>query len=153
MNNPTELPPSEPQDFGWLVDNFALSTPGVTHALIVSSDGLPLITSTGLAPDLADPLAAMTSGIISIGNNIASQIGEPGCEQVMLKFSSGHFLFMGIGSLAGFAVLVEEGANLGAVGHQMARLVDSVGHLLTPQLRDDLRRMSTPVTEGAGSDR
>ena len=153
MNNPTELPPSEPQDFGWLVDNFALSTPGVTHALIVSSDGLPLITSSGLAPDLADPLAAMTSGIISIGNNIASQIGQQGCEQVMLKFPSGHFLFMGIGNLAGFAVLVEEGANLGAVGHQMARLVDSVGHLLTPQLRDDLRRMSTPVTEGAGGDR
>jgi uncharacterized protein len=153
MNNPTELPPSEPQDFGWLVDNFALSTPGVTHALIVSSDGLPLITSTGLAPDLADPLAAMTSGIISIGNNIASQIGQQGCEQVMLKFPSGHFLFMAIGNLAGFAVLVEEGANLGAVGHQMARLVDSVGHLLTPQLRDDLRRMSTPVTEGAGGDR
>jgi predicted regulator of Ras-like GTPase activity (Roadblock/LC7/MglB family) len=153
MSNPTELPPSEPQDFGWLVDNFALSTPGVTHALIVSSDGLPLITSTGLAPDLADPLAAMTSGIISIGNNIASQIGEPGCEQVMLKFPSGHFLFMGIGNLAGFAVLVDDGANLGVVGHQMARLVDSVGHLLTPQLRDDLRRMSTPVTEGVGGDR
>jgi predicted regulator of Ras-like GTPase activity (Roadblock/LC7/MglB family) len=153
MSNPSELPPSEPQDFGWLVDNFALSTPGVTHALIVSSDGLPLITSTGLAPDLADPLAAMTSGIISIGNNIASQIGEPGCEQVMLKFPSGHFLFMGIGSLAGFAVLVDDGANLGVVGHQMARLVDSVGHLLTPQLRDDLRRMSTPVTEGVGGDR
>ena len=153
MSNPTELPPSEPQDFGWLVDNFALSTPGVTHALIVSSDGLPLITSTGLAPDLADPLAAMTSGIISIGNNIAGQIGEPGCEQVMLKFPSGHFLFMGIGNLAGFAVLVDDSANLGVVGHQMARLVDSVGHLLTPQLRDDLRRMKTPVTEGVGGDR
>jgi predicted regulator of Ras-like GTPase activity (Roadblock/LC7/MglB family) len=153
MKNPTDLPPSEPQDFGSLVDNFAMSTPGVTHALIVSSDGLPLIASTGLAPDLADPLAAMTSGIISIGNNIAGQIGESGCEQVMLKFPSGHFLFMGIGTLAGFAVLVEEGANLGVVGHQMARLVDSVGHLLTPQLRDDLRRMNAPVTEGAGSDR
>ena len=153
MNNPADLPPSEPQDFGWLVDNFALSTPGVMHALIVSSDGLPLITSTGLAPDLADPLAAMTSGIISIGNNIAGQIGEPGCEQVMLKFPSGHFLFMGIGSLAGFAVLVKEGADLGVVGHQMARLVDSVGHLLTPQLRDDLRRMSTPVKEGASDGR
>ena len=153
MSNPSELPPSEPQDFGWLVDNFALSTPGVTHALIVSSDGLPLITSTGLTPDQADPLAAMTSGIISIGNNIAGQVGEAGCEQVMLKFTSGHFLFMGIGSLAGFAVLVEEGANLGVVGHQMARLVDSVGHLLTPQLRDDLRRLNTPVTEGADGDR
>ena len=153
MNNPSEVPPSEPQDFGWLVDNFAMSTPGVTHALIVSSDGLPLIASADLTPDLADPLAAMTSGIISIGNSIAGQVGQPGCEQVMLKFPTGHFLFMGIGNLAGFAVLVEHGANLGVVGHQMARLVDSVGHLLTPQLRDDLRRMNTPVPEGAGSER
>ena len=153
MSNPTDLPPQEPQDFGWLVDNFTLSTPGVTHALIVSSDGLPLITSGEMTPDVADPLAAMTSGIISIGNNIAGQVGQPGCDQVMLKFPTGHFLFMGIGNLAGFAVLVGEGADLGVVGHQMARLVDSVGHLLTPQLRDDLRRMKTPVTEGAGRDR
>jgi uncharacterized protein len=153
MTDPTPLPPAEPQDFGWLIDNFALSTPGVTHALIVSSDGLPLITSTGLTADLADPLAAMTSGIISIGNNIAGQVGQAGCEQVMLKFATGHFLFMGIGNLAGFAVLVSDGADLGVVGHQMARLVDSVGYLLTPQLRDDLRRMKTPVTEGATGDR
>ena len=150
MSDPTPLPPAELQDFGWLIDNFAQSTPGVTHALIVSSDGLPLLTSAGLPSDLADPLAAMTSGIISIGNNIAATVGDPGCEQVMLKFPSGHFLFMGIGNLAGFAVLVKEGANLGAVGYQMARLVDSVGHLLTPQLRDDLRRMSSAVTEGSG---
>ena len=50
MSNPTDLPPQEPQDFGWLVDNFALSTPGVTHALIVYSDGLPLITTGDIHP-------------------------------------------------------------------------------------------------------
>ena len=133
--------PRDPKDFGWLIDNFASSTPGVSHALIVSSDGLPLITAGGMSPDLADPLAAMTSGIISLGNNIAGKVGEAGCDQVMLKFPSGHFLFMGIGNLAGFAVLVRSGANLGVVAHQMAQLVNAVGHVLTPQLRDDLRRM------------
>jgi uncharacterized protein len=131
----------DPKDFGWLIDNFTASTPGVAHALIVSSDGLPLITAGGMSPDLADPLAAMTSGIISLGNSIAGRVGEAGCDQVMLKFPAGHFLFMGIGSLAGFAVLVKAGANLGVVAHQMAQLVDAVGHVLTPQLRDDLRRM------------
>src|SRR5580693_3523478 len=136
------LPPRDPQDFGWLVDNFAASTPGVSHALIVSSDGLPLIAAGGMSPDLADPLAAMTSGIISLGNNIASKVGETGCDQVMLRFPSGHFLFMGIGSLAGFAVLAAHGANLGLVAHQMAQLVDTVGHVLTPELREDLRRMN-----------
>jgi predicted regulator of Ras-like GTPase activity (Roadblock/LC7/MglB family) len=143
VTNPGALPPRDPQDFGWLIDNFAASTPGVTHALIVSADGLPLIASGGMSPDLADPLAAMTSGIISLGHNIASKVGESGCDQVMLKFPNGHFLFMSIGSLAGFAVLVADSANLGIVAHQMAQLVDAVGHVLTPQLRDDLRRMNT----------
>jgi predicted regulator of Ras-like GTPase activity (Roadblock/LC7/MglB family) len=139
----TPVIPRDPKDFGWLLDNFAASTPGVRHALIVSSDGLPLITAGGMSPDLADPLAAMTSGIISLGNNIADKVGDAGCDQLMLKFPTGHFLFMGIGNLAGFAVLVRNGANLGVVAHQMAQLVDAVGHVLTPQLRDDLRRMST----------
>lgn len=134
--------PRSPTDFGWLINNFATSTPGVTHALIVSSDGLPLIVSKGVPADVADPLSAMTSGVISLGNSIANQVGENGCEQIMLKFPSGHFLFMGIGSLAGLAVLLNEGANLGATAYKMAQLVESVGHVLTPQVRDDLRRVS-----------
>ena len=146
MTNPVS--PREPHEFSWLVDNFAKSTPGVTHALIVSADGLPLITAGGMSPDLADPLAAMTSGIISLGNNIAGKIGEPSCDQVMLKFPNGHFLFMSIGTLAGFAVLVREGANLGVVAHKMAQLVDTVGHVLTPQLRDDLRRLNSATVGG-----
>lgn len=140
--------PRDPEEFSWLLDNFASSTPGVTHALIVSSDGLPLIAAGGMTADLADPLAAMTSGLISLGNNIASKVGEPGCDQVMLKFPGGHFLFMGIGSLAGFAVLVASGTNLGIVAHQMAQLVDAVGHVLTPQLRDDLRQMTASAMTG-----
>src|ERR1700744_5649042 len=115
MTNPAVLPPRAPQDFGWLVRNFAMSTPGVSHALIVSADGLPLITAGGMSPDLADPLAAMTSGIISLGNNIAAKVGQAGCEQVMLKFPSGHFLFMSIGQLDGFAVLARGGAGVGGV--------------------------------------
>jgi len=147
MTNPA-VQPREPHEFSWLVDNFATSTPGVTHALIVSVDGLPLIAAGGMSPDMADPLAAMTSGIISLGNNIANKVGEAGCDQVMLKFPNGHFLFMSIGNLAGFAVLVREGANLGVVAHQMAQLVDAVGHVLTPQLRDDLRRMNAMSAGG-----
>jgi predicted regulator of Ras-like GTPase activity (Roadblock/LC7/MglB family) len=142
--------PRSPQEFGWLLNNFASSTPGVSHALIVSSDGLPLVAAAGMSPDLADPLAAMTSGILALGNNIAGKVGEPQCEQIMLKFPGGHFLFMTIGSLAGFAVLVKDGANLGVVAHQMAQLVDAVGHVLTPQLREDLRQSMAAGTLAAG---
>ena len=135
--------PSNPGEFGWLVDNFASSTPGVTHALIVSSDGLLLFASGAMSADIADPLSAMTSGMISLGNSVANLVGEGGCDQIMLKFPAGHFLFMAIGDLAGLAVLVHEGSNLGMIAHRMAQLVESVGHVLTPQMRDDLRRLST----------
>lgn len=134
--------PRTPDEFGWLVNDFSASTPGVAHALIVSSDGLPLITSGAMPPDIADPLAAMTSGLISLGNNIANHVDEARCDQIMLKFPAGHFLFMGIGDLAGLAVLVQEGANLGVIAHRMTQLVQSVGHVLTPQMRDDLRSRS-----------
>ncbi|GAA2431967.1 roadblock/LC7 domain-containing protein [Actinomadura vinacea] len=134
--------PRGPEDFGWLLDDFASATPGVTHALLVSSDGLALAGSGAMPADFADPLAAMTSGMISLGDSIARRVGESGCEQVMLKFASGHFLFMSIGSLAGLAVLVNDSANLGAVAYRMTQMVQSVGHVLTPKMRDDLRRLS-----------
>lgn len=135
--------PRSPREFGWLVNNFAESTPGVSHAVIVSSDGLLLFASGSMSADFADPLSAMTSGMISLGHSIANLIGQDGCDQIMLRFPRGHFLFMAIGGLAGLAVLVKEGSNLGMVAHRMAQLVESVGHVLTPQMRDDLRRMST----------
>lgn len=142
---PAQLPtqPRSPSEFGWLVNNFADSTPGVSHAVIVSSDGLLLLASGSMSIDVADPLSAMTSGLISLGHSIAGLVGQDGCDQIMLKFPAGHFLFMAIGELAGLGVLVHEGSNLGMVAHRMAQLVESVGHVLTPQLRDDLRRMST----------
>ncbi len=112
----------------------------MSHALIVSSDGLPLLASDELPADLADPLAAIASGILSLGNNLARQADGGSCDQILLRLTRGHFIFMGIGDLAGLGVLVRRDANLGAVAHQMARLVGSVGHALTPELRDDIHR-------------
>jgi uncharacterized protein len=140
MTSDATPPPRNPQEFDWLLTDFVRSTPGVTHALIVSSDGLPLVASEGLNTDMADPLSAMTSGLISLGRSIAERVGENGCDQVLLRLTRAHFVFMAIGQLAGLAVLVQAGGNLSVVAHRMAQLVASVGHVLTPQLRDELRR-------------
>jgi uncharacterized protein len=142
MNGDGPPPPRSPQEFDWLIADFVKSTPAVTHALIVSSDGLPLVASHGLPPDMADPLSAMTSGLISLGRSIADRVGEGGCDQVLLRLRNAHFVFMAIGHLAGLAVLVQAGGNLSVVAHRMALLVGSVGHVLTPKLRDELRRYS-----------
>lgn len=148
MTNPlggavTAPSPRSPQEFAFLVQHFADATAGVRHALIVSSDGLPVIAAAGLHRDVADPLSAMSSGLMSLGESVAQLIGASHCEQVMTKFpGAGYLVFMKMSELAGLVVLVEEGANLGVVAFGMTRLVDSVGHVLTPQMRDGLRQLA-----------
>ena len=66
---------------------------------------------------------------------------EPGLSDVFARHAA-DTLFGEIDEIG-----VRDGANLGVVAHQMAQLVDAVGHVLTPQLRDDLRRMSTMTGE------
>ena len=42
---------SEAQSLAWLVNSFVAEVPGVTHAVVVSADGLLLIASDGLSSD------------------------------------------------------------------------------------------------------
>src|SRR4051794_41149243 len=101
VNGVQRARPSGPGETSRLVDDFATATPGVTHAVVVSSDGLLLFASGSMSADLADPLSAMTSGMISLGNSIAKLVGQGGCDQIMLNFPAGHFLFMTIDGVAG----------------------------------------------------
>jgi predicted regulator of Ras-like GTPase activity (Roadblock/LC7/MglB family) len=50
------------QDLNWLITNFVERVPDVAHAVVVSSDGLPLAFSAGFPQERADQLAAVTSG-------------------------------------------------------------------------------------------
>ncbi|RYF57505.1 MAG: hypothetical protein EOO27_15350, partial [Comamonadaceae bacterium] len=49
----------------WLVSNFARDVPRVTHAALVSADGLLMAASAHLPLDRAEQLAAVTSGLAS----------------------------------------------------------------------------------------
>ena len=63
------------QDLNWLITAFIKRAPSVAHAIVVSSDGLPLAFSPGLPPDRVDQLAAVTSGLTSLMQGAASMFG------------------------------------------------------------------------------
>ena len=65
------------QDLGWLITNFVERVPDVAHAVVVSSDGLPLAFSAGFPQERADQLAAVTSGLTSLTQG-ASRVFEGG---------------------------------------------------------------------------
>ena len=59
-NDPSGTPADNSLD--WLVSNFARDVPGVSHAVLVSVDGLLIAASEHLPRERADQLAAVTSG-------------------------------------------------------------------------------------------
>ena len=58
-------------NLNWLVSNFARSTPGVAHAIVVSADGLLMAVSERLDRARADQLAAVASGLASLTQGAA----------------------------------------------------------------------------------
>jgi predicted regulator of Ras-like GTPase activity (Roadblock/LC7/MglB family) len=116
---------------------------GVTHALITSSDGFPLTTSAAVRPDDAEQLAAIASGLLSLAGSSAALYGKGSCEQIIIRLTRGYFLFMGIGTGAGLAVLTSPECDMRVVAYEMTQFVTNAGHALTPELRADLRRVLT----------
>jgi predicted regulator of Ras-like GTPase activity (Roadblock/LC7/MglB family) len=126
--NPTPAPPNS---FGWLVDNFALTVPGVAHAIVVSSERLPR--------DRADQLAAVASGLVSLTEGAARCFDAGGVVQTVVEMDRGIVLLMSISDGSCLAVLAAPTCDIGLIGYEMTLLVDRVGQLLTPELRAELQ--------------
>lgn len=133
---------ASPQEFAWLIDNFVQEIPGVTDALVMASDGMLLATSGAVTAEVGEQLAAISSGLLSLSHNSATLVGRGTCEQIMLRLTRGHLLFMRVGETAGLAALTAVGCDLKVVAFEMAQLVQRVGHALTPQARRQLQQLS-----------
>src|ERR1700739_2811480 len=72
---PMSTPGYPAQDLNWLVTNFVERVPYVAHAVIVSSDGIPLAVSDGFPPDRAERLATIACGLSSLVQGVARGFG------------------------------------------------------------------------------
>ena len=132
-------PGSDPGRFGWLLTNFVDRVAGVSHAVVVSSDGLLLTSSTGLPRDRADQLAAVASGMSSLTRGAARVFGAGEVMQTVIEMQLGCMLLMSIADGSCLAVLASPDCDMGLVAYEMTLLVDRAGQLLTPELRSQLR--------------
>lgn len=122
-------------DLNWVITNFVERVPDVAHAVVVSSDGLPLAFSAGFPQDRADQLAAVTSGLTSLTQG-ASRVFEGGAViQTVVEMQVGVLVVMSVSNGASLAVLAAATCDLGLVAYEMSMLVERVGRMLTPALR------------------
>lgn len=116
----------------WLLENLLAKTPGARHALVLSRDGLKLCLSSGLSADRADQLAAIASGIQSLAHGASVEFGDGsgGVRQSMTEFHGGILFIVEAGEGAHLAVVGDDEADPGIVGHTMNELVEQIGSYL-----------------------
>ncbi len=127
--------PHSAQDLNWLVTDFVERVPDVAHAVVVSSDGLPLAFNSGFPQGRADQLAAVTSGLASLTQGAARAFQGGIVVQTVVEMEAGVLVVMTIGSGASLAVLAVSKCDLGLVAYEMTLLVERAGRMLTPAIR------------------
>ncbi|MEV6183008.1 roadblock/LC7 domain-containing protein [Streptomyces sp. NPDC052016] len=169
---------SEARNLHWLLTNLVEEVPGIQSVAVVSSDGLLLLSSDpGLAHartgsrgdttvDAARPargakpagprgssadLATIVSGIGSLTIGAAKLMDFGGVKHTMVAMDEGSLFVMSIsdGSLLG--VHGSADCDMSVVAYHMALFVGRAGHVLTPELRSELRK--SLESESAGSAR
>jgi predicted regulator of Ras-like GTPase activity (Roadblock/LC7/MglB family) len=135
---------TEASDFDWLVGNFARRTPGVAHAMVVSSDGLPVAVSERLDRPKADQLAAIASGLASLTQGGARCIDGGLVKQAVVEMDRGLLVVMAISEGSCLTVLAASACDVGVVAYEMTVLVTRAGDVLTPALRAELQAALPP---------
>ncbi len=126
------------QDLNWLVTEFTLRVADVAHAIVVSADGVPLALSEGIPEQAVDQFSAITCGLTSLITGAAQimQAGMP--RQAMVEMDRGLMFVKAISDGSCLAVLTAPECDTRQVSHEMTRLVEAVGELLTPAIRTEV---------------
>jgi len=119
----------------WLLVDFIRSTAGARHALVVSADGLRLAASEELGEALGDQLAAVTSGLISLAQGVATSFAAGPVRQTIVEMAGGYLFVTSISEGSTLVVLAERSCDMGKIGYEMTLLANRVGHMLTPARR------------------
>ncbi|MBD0708414.1 MULTISPECIES: roadblock/LC7 domain-containing protein [unclassified Streptomyces] len=146
---------TEARNLQWLLGNLVEEVPGVRSVAVVSSDGLMLLSSDPVtqhipaAVDAGRPggprgssadLATIVSGIGSLTVGAARLMDAGVVKQTMVAMDQGSVFVMSIsdGSLLG--VHAEPDCDMSVIAYHMALFVGRAGHVLTPEVRSELRK-------------
>jgi hypothetical protein len=127
------------RSFNWLLNGFVDKTAGVSDAVAVSSDGLLMAMSSSLGRASAEQLAAIISGMVSLGNGAATCFGFDGLEQVIVAMRGGFLFMSSISDGSCLGVVASRSCDIGLVGYQTTLLVERAGSVLTPELVLELK--------------
>ena len=135
-----EAPSADRHRFNWLLGNFVHQTDGVRDAVAVSSDGLLIASSAGLARADADQLAAIVSSMAGLARSASRRYDFDGLKLVMIEMRRGFLLISVLQSGSCLGVVAGGDSDVGLVGYEISLLAERFGALLTPALIAESRQ-------------
>jgi predicted regulator of Ras-like GTPase activity (Roadblock/LC7/MglB family) len=125
------------EKLSWLLEGLLERTPGTRHALVLSRDGLKLCRTAELSVDQADQLAAIAAGIQSLSHGASVEFGDGtgGVRSAMAEFYGGILFIVEAGEGAHLALVADEDADAGLVGHNLSELVEQLSEYLVARPR------------------
>ncbi|RKS04458.1 putative regulator of Ras-like GTPase activity (Roadblock/LC7/MglB family) [Nocardiopsis sp. Huas11] len=132
----------------WLLDDLVDRVVGAAHAIVLSSDGLLLGGSRGLASQDAEHLSAVASAFQSLARGTGRHFGGGEVRQTVVEMEHSYLFVTAAGAGACLAVLATEDADVGLVAYEMNLRVKRVGQFLTAAPR---RAGHLSAMGGAGS--
>ena len=134
------IPPREGEsELDWLLDDFVDRVPGATSAAVVTTDGLGLCISAGIASDSADQLSAITSGLASLTDGAAQFFDAGGVRQLIVEMDKGFLFVARVSDGSILAVMCDSDCDIGLIGYEMSLLIGRIGKVLTPAVLGDLQ--------------
>jgi predicted regulator of Ras-like GTPase activity (Roadblock/LC7/MglB family) len=132
-------PVLHPQGLDQLITGFTERVPEVLHALVVSSDGVPMAVSDRIQRDHLEMLSAITSGFISLAGGAGRILDGGAVTQGLVVMERGTLVIMAITDGSSLAVLTTAAADLDLVAYEMTMLLEQAGSIFTPPARGAIR--------------
>ncbi|MFF3074992.1 roadblock/LC7 domain-containing protein [Kitasatospora sp. NPDC057904] len=114
-------------ELGWLLDELVSRAPQARFAVILSSDGLAMATSTGVRREDGEHLAAVASAFHSLAKGAGRHFGAGEVRQTIAELEHGFVFVVASGQGTCLAVCTAGDTDLGLIAYEMARLVRRVG--------------------------
>jgi predicted regulator of Ras-like GTPase activity (Roadblock/LC7/MglB family) len=119
----------------WVLDDLVRRVNGISHAVVLSRDGLTLGASGGLNRDDAEHMAAIAAGLQSLGRGAALRFHGGEARQAIIHMDAALLFVMAASHGSCLATLCPADADHGLVVYEMAMLVTRLGEYLSADPR------------------
>src|ERR1700743_816396 len=119
----------------WLLDNLVNQVEHAQQAVVLSSDGLVVAASRGLAREDGEHLSALAAGVQSLARGTGRHFHGGEVRQTILEVEQALLFVIAAGGRTRAAVLTSGDPNVGVIAYEMAILVRRIGKYLATEPR------------------